>query len=237
MKNLIAVAVLALLSFAVPVKSQTNTRVLVGVQTGLTSFDSDFGVTIGIEQPLAKRFEIDASGQYSPVYSHTGLGRGSRYQTEAGGITWLSNTVGVYGDVAISGYTVPGLTKSSDVFKIGPVFRTSFFGLPGRIRTGYLQQFNDGINSNGIETSHEKGGTFSYEVRFPCAGPVCFRAQEGFSILRVLTQSNPICDGTFGITGGPNGGPCYRKPGYGGTFSFSFVVEFPRPRGNWYDNF
>jgi hypothetical protein len=54
---------------------------------------------------------------------------------------------------------------------------------------------------------------------------------------KVLGQSNPQCDGTFGITGGPNGGPCYRTGLFGGGVTASVSLEFPRRKGRENDVF
>ena len=142
---------------------------------------------------------------------------------------WLSQSWGLTGSAADSMYDVTLVTKDADYASGGLVYRGFIGGLPSRVFLKYIQQFNNGITPSGLESSHLMGVDLGVTTRYGCAGPTCYRLSFDFDAGRVLTQSNPVCDGTYGVTGGngPNG-TCPRQPAFGGGFTASFVMEFPR---------
>lgn len=236
MKNtMIAIALVLASLLSVPVKAQT--RVTVGVE-GARNFDnSSIGVAVGVEVPFLKRYELDLRDAFSPLESHVSLGGGRANRVSVGGVVWLSNTVGINAKIEDSTYNVTKATKDSDYFFGGLSYRTSLGGLPVRFSSDYIRQFNNGITASGLESSHLQGFDLGYTMRFGCLGAICIRSNEDFVFGRVLTQSNPVCDGTYGVTGGPNGGPCPRQAAFGGGVTASVTVEFPRHRGHEYDVF
>jgi hypothetical protein len=234
-RKLIAGLVLAAaLLFTPTVKAQ---RFTVGIAGG-DSFDNySLGVQAGIEIPFLKHYELDLKDTFSPVEAHVSLGSGRANKAEVGGIVWLSDSFGLTGKVEDSSYNVTKVGKDADYAFGGLAYRTVIGGLPTRLSLQYIQQFNNGISATGLETSHLKGADLGFTVRYGCTGRVCIRSTEDFTFGRVLTQGNPQCDGTYGIINGPNGGPCYRTPAFGGGFTGSVVFEFPRPRGHEYEKF
>jgi hypothetical protein len=230
--------VLALLfALLVPAHIGAQTRVLVGVAGGQAFDNSSLGVTAGLEIPFAKHYELDLKDTFSPFESHVALGGGRANIASAGGIIWFSPAWGITGRVEDSNYNVTKVTKDADYAFGGVVYRGLTLGLPARFTFSYLRQFNNGITPTGLESSHLQGGDVGFTVRLGCLGAVCVRTSEDFVFGRVLTQSNPVCDGTFGVTGGPGGGPCPRTAAFGGGMTASVSIEFPRHRGNEYDVF
>jgi hypothetical protein len=235
MKNLITAVLLACL-FVVPAKAQT--RVLVGLG-GAEAFDnSSLGVTASLEVPFAKRFELNLKDTFSPLESKVALGGGRANTARVSAIVWLTNSFGVTGAAEDSNYNVTKVTKDANYWFSGVVFRKVVGGLPARFSIQYIRQFNNGITPSGLESSHLQGGDLGYTMRFGCLGAVCVRTSEDIVFGRVLTQGNPICDGTYGVTGGngPNGS-CPRGTALGGGFTASITAEFPRHRGHEYDAF
>lgn len=232
MKILAAVLAVIML-FAV--KSRAQTRVLFGA-AGAQDFDnSSLGVTASIEVPFAKRLEVDLSDTFSPLESHVSLGGGRANTTNATGRIWFGSW-GVNGGAEDSMYDVTKVTKDGDYAFGGITKRAVVGGLPARFSFDYIRQFNNGITSTGLESSHLQGFEFGYTMRFGCVGSVCVRNSEDFVFGRVLTQGNPQCDGTYGLTGGPGGGPCYRTAAFGGGVKASITMEFPHPK-NEYEQF
>ncbi len=206
-------------------------RVLVGSTLGSFFGNNAFGVTAGAEIPFARRYELDLGETYSPLESHVALGSGSANRTSVGGHFWLVKDFGLNGSAEYSSYSVTTASKGGDYAFIGVTWRTFAWGIPTRFSFDYVRQFNNGISANGTESAHLQGADFSLVARLGCSGLLCSRAEFDYQVGHVLTQSNPICDGTYGITGGPNGGPCYRTGAWSGGASGSFVFEFPRHRG------
>jgi hypothetical protein len=229
--------VFAFLMLFVPT-THAQTRWLVGPEGALDYDNKSVGLLAAVEIPFAKRFELDLKDTFSPIETHVSLGGGRANILTAGGIVWLNQHWGVTGSVADSMYDVTKVTKDGDFASGGFVHRGYIGGLPARVSIKYVQQFNNGITPSGLESSHLQGVQVGISGRYGCTGPVCYRLSFTFDAGKVLTQSNPICDGTYGITGGngPNG-TCYRKGAIGGGSKFSFVLEFPRHRGHEYDVF
>lgn len=219
--------------------THAQTRVLIGA-TGGSSFGNLFvGPSVGVEIPVRKRFELDLRDDFAPVEQHIQLGSGWANNTDAGGIVWVTNAVGLNGDVTYSHYRV-SIAKSSEYARGGLTVRESYGGLPLRMTFDYVREFNNGIfpnNVTGTESAHLQAGEFDLDMRTGCSGPVCARLKFGAMIGVVKTQSNPVCDGTFGITGGPNGGPCYRPWVSSGSFTAGLAFEFPRRRATEQDAF
>jgi hypothetical protein len=238
MRNRIIVLLLLLVALLVPAHVGAQTRVLFGVSGG-DSFDNyNFGVQAGLEVPFAKHFELDLKDTFSPIESHVALGSGRANVASVGGIVWLTKSWGLSGQVEDSSYNVTKVTKDADYAFGGLVYRTILGGAPTRLTFDYVRQFNNGISPSGLESSHLQGASIGFSMRFGCVGAVCIRNSENFVFGRVLTQSNPVCDGTFGITGGngPNG-TCPRGSALGGGVTGSIMFEFPRRRGKENDVF
>lgn len=219
--------------------THAQTRVLVGPAGGAV-FDNDYGgFSAGIEIPFAKRFELDLSDTFAPLEYHVALGHGISNNIAANGRVWFHPTGhwGLEAGAKDSMYSVTKVSKDGDYAFGGLAYRNVIGGLPARISFDYVQQFNNGIDPNGVETNHVKALEVNTSVRFGCLGAVCVRLNYEFSAGYLLTQGNPQCDGTFGTTGGPNGGPCYRTGAYGGGTAASILFEFPRHRGHENDTF
>ena len=218
--------------------THAQTRWLVGPEGALDYDNKSVGLMAGVEIPFAKHFELDLKDTFSPIETHVALGGGRANITTAGGIVWLSQNWGLTGSVADSMYDVTKVTKDGDFASGGFIHRGYIGGLPARVSIKYVQQFNNGITPSGLESSHLQGVEVGITSRFGCLGVVCTRLSFAFDAGKVLTQSNPICDGTYGITGGngPNGS-CPRQSALGGGSTFSFVLEFPRHRGHEYEAF
>ena len=221
--------------FTAPAHAQT--RVLVGVAGAQAYDNSSVGVTASLEVPFLKRYELDLKDTFSPIESHVALGGGRANVTYAGGHIWLTNNWGLVGGAEDSMYDVTHVSKDADYAFGGLAWRGILGGAPTRFSFEYVRQFNNGIASTGVETSHLQGGDIGFTMRFGCIGVFCVRNSEDFTFGRVLTQGNPQCDGTFGITGGPNGGSCPRTGAFGGGVTASIALEFPRRRGREHDIF
>lgn len=199
-------------------------RLLVGASTG-SSFGNLFaGVRAGVEYPVNRHLELDAYDTYSPVEQHYPYGDGQANQAQVGGIVWLSRSIGANGYVEHSQYHV-SISKHAEYAAGGIVIRHAYSGMPVRFTFNYLQQWNNGIDSSGTESSHLRAGQFNLDMRVGHTGPVSYRVAFDFKVGHVLTQSNPTCDGLFGgsIT-------CPRGGASSGAFAGSVSVEWPRRR-------
>lgn len=238
MKKLIAVIALSLVSLFAPqrVSSQAvQPRVLLGL-SGSDAFDNlSAGLMAGLEIPI-RRVELDFADSYSPYESHMGLGQGHANIASFGTHVWLTSKFGLTGKIEDSGYSVTQVSKTGFYSEGGMSVRTYLGGLPSRIEFGYTQQVNNGI-VNGVETSHLRGAYFGTDTRLGCAGFGCFRMSEQFSIGKVLTQGNPVCDGTLGNGSQIGESYCPRGSAVGGGVTVSLTMEFPRHRGHEDDLF
>jgi hypothetical protein len=208
--------------------ANAQTRFLTGV-TGVQDFDnSSIGVTAGIEVPFAKHYELDLKDTFSPFESHVALGGGRANLATVGGFVWLSKSFGLTGHVDDSSYNVTKVTKDADYGFGGLAYRGILGGLPARFTLSYIRQFNNGITPTGLESSHLQGVDLGFTVRFGCLGDVCIRTSEDFTAGRVLTQGNPICDGSYPLPTGTTA--CPRGIAIGGGVEGSLLIEFPRRR-------
>jgi hypothetical protein len=225
-----ATVLLAALIFTPVVHAQT--RVLAGVSGGASFGNLFVGPSVAIEAPIGNRFEFDAGDDFAPVEQHIRLGSGWANTVEASGIVWLNKSVGLNGGVDYSHYHV-SIAKSGEFARGGAVIRKSYQGMPLRLTFDYIREFNNGIFPNtvtGTESAHLQAGEFDLDMRVKCYGPACYRLKFGFMVGVVLEQANPICDGSIGWTGGPNGGPCPRTRASSGSFTTALSFEFPRRR-------
>lgn len=202
-------------------------RALVGANMGDSFGNLFFGPSVALEWPITRHFELDLKDNFSPIEQHIALGNGWANQVYAGGIGWITKSVGVNGNVEYSNYRV-SISKHATYANGGVTFRTARPGIPMRFTFDYVRQFNNGIDATGTESAHLNAGDFNLDMRVACHLNFCFRLSFDFKIGHVLTQSNPQCDGTFGVTGGPNGGPCPRTGASSGAFSSILSMEFPR---------
>jgi hypothetical protein len=209
-----------------------GTRILIGPSGGDSYDNYQFGVSGGIEQPIGKHLELDFTYRYSPVEKHVALGSGHANLVYGGAYIWLTDHIGLTGRVESSGYAVTRVSKRADYVFGGLAYRAKVGGLPARFTLSYTQQFENGVSTTGLETPHLKGLDFGFSVRLGCKGAVCFRESSDFQFGHVLTQGNPVCDGSYGkaIT-------CPRTGAFGGGTIATFAFEFPRPRGHEADVF
>lgn len=236
MKKLI-IAFALMLASMFSTQANAQTRVLFGV-AGAQAFDnSSVGVSAAVEVPFAKHYELDLKDTFSPFESKVALGGGRANIAVVGGNIWFSQSWGITGRVEDSSYNVTKVSKDADYAFGGIAYRGIVGGLPARFTLQYIRQFNNGITPSGVESSHLQGGDVGFTVRFGCIGAVCIRNSEDFVFGSVWTQGNPQCDGSIGITGGPNGGSCPRGRAVGGGVTASIMLEFPRHRGHEYERF
>jgi hypothetical protein len=205
--------------------SQAQTRWLVGLSGGDSWDNYSVGIAAAAEIPFAKRYELDLKDTFSPVEAHVSLGAGRANITNAGGHIWLTPRWGLNGSVSDSMYDVTKVTKDADYAFGGVSYRGIIAGQPTRFTFDYIRQFNNGITPSGLESSHLQGFDLGVTTRMGCALAFCIRLNEEFSLGRVLTQSNPVCDGSFGgkIT-------CARTAAFGGGVTAGLLFEFPRRR-------
>lgn len=233
MKNfIIAAALFVLMCLAPTAKSQT--RVLVGASGGESFGNGSIGVMGAVEVPITKHFEFDLKDVFSPVESHVALGHGTANIVGGGGIVWATKNMGFAGSAEYSTYNVTQVSKGGLYVYGGPVWRVRVLDFPGRFEVDYLRELHNGI-TNGVETSHMQGVAVSLDLRLGCAGAVCFRMKEQFAIGRVLTQGNPVCDGTDGPIAAVLS--CPRRGATGGSMMVTFGVEFPRRKATENDTF
>lgn len=209
-----------------------QTRVLVGTMVGSSFGNYFFGLKGGIEIPFASRYELDSQETISPFERHVALGSGWANQVSAGGHLWLTKGFGLNFSAEYSNYSVTTVRKGGEFVFGGVTWRKIAWGVPARFSLNYIREFNNGISANGTESARLQGGEFLMVARMGCSGFVCSRVEFDFQAGHVLTQGNPICDGTYGITGGPNGGPCFRTGAWSGGATMGFILEFPSRPGN-----
>lgn len=217
--------------------AHAQTRVVIGGEGGIDFNNKILGVTAGIEQPFAKHFEIDLYGTFDPLESKTGYGSGFSYSTYGVFTGWFSDHWGLNGQFDRGAYTVTQAHKTAYYTYGGVSYRNFVWGSPARFDFDYFRQIHNGIAADGTETNHVQGGSVSFSVRLGCAKSFCVRLDETVDAGHVLQQGNPMCDGTFGNTGGPNGGPCKRQGSVSGGATAAVVFEFPRRQGQEDESF
>ena len=225
MKNYLIGFVLFILA---GISTGAQTRILVGPAGGIDFNNETFGGVLQIRQPITKHFEISLTDTASPIESHLGVGTGFSNITNIGGIVWLAQHFGISGSGEYSMYNVTTARKGAYYTQFGPIFRLHVSDFPARLSFGGSLQVHNGISADGIESSHLKGAYAELEILLGCAGKFCVLTDEKLDGGRVLEQGNPACDGTFGVTGGPGGGPCFRTAANGGGFTGSLKFQFPR---------
>lgn len=217
---------------------QAQTNFLIGA-TGGDVYSNVYGGLVGrVEVPFAKRLELDIDGELSPRISLNGytinlekklnLGTGFGYTVGTTGRVYFTHAWALDGGIEESAYSVTATSKAQYFTKGGFTYRRIWLGVPTRFTFDYIREVANGIQSNGDESSHLQGGSVTIEGRLGCASVMCFRMSTNIQGGRVLQQGNPVCDGTFGTTGGPNGGPCPRAASTSGGASMSLYLEFPR---------
>jgi hypothetical protein len=232
-----------------------HSRFLIGMHGGGDLGNYFASLDMGIEVPFAKRFELDISDGFSPVFkvynvvipfeSHVNLGAGSANITTVGGIIWITpgKSVGLSGSTDYSTYST-NIHKGSYYAHGGLTWRKVAWGIPTRFTFGYFRQFNNGIacgtvaacalpGANGTETDHVQGGEFGFTSRMGAVGPTVIRMTFSTNVAHLLTQGNPVCDSTFGVTGGngPNGS-CPRTGTVSGGASMGISFEFLRHKNH-----
>lgn len=199
-------------------------RLLVGASTGSSFGNLFLGPAVAVEWPVNRHLELDVRDEFDPLEEHIALGTGWANQVQGGGIVWLSRSIGANGYVEHSQYHV-SISKHAEYAAGGIVVRHAYSGMPVRFTFNYLQQWNNGIDAGGTESSHLRAGQFNLDMRVDHTGPVSYRVAFDFKVGHVLTQSNPFCDGSYGgsIT-------CPRGGASSGAFSGTVSVEWPRRR-------
>ena len=229
MRKFLVAALLVLSAFSTKLRAQDQPLIYVG-GTGGYSFSNGFiGPVIGFELPI-KRLEFSGEESFDPVEHHASLGSGYAEQTSVRTDLWLTNHWSVNGQYQVSSYHTK-ISKAGQYAYAGVAWYGIVGGQTTEFTFSYFQQLNNGISSNGTETDHVKGGSFEFFTRMGCSGVFCYRFYGEFEAGHLLTQGNPVCDGTYGVTGGPNGGLCPRQGAVSGGASLGFAVEFPRHRG------
>ena len=226
MKKIFAVFAMLVGLFCIP-SAHAQTRILTGI-TGGDAFDNlSLGGSLGIEVPVLHRFEFDLRDKFSPYERHTALGTGKANLMSGSGIVWLTKSFGLTATTESSSYSVTQVSKSAVYIYAGPIYRTMWWEFPVRIEGDYIRQASNGLY-NGIETSQLQGGALSADVRLGCAGQGCFRLKEQIIVGHVLTQGNPLCDGTLGNGSQVGFSPCPRSSALSGGVSATISWEFPR---------
>lgn len=208
-----------------------QTTVLVGGEGGINFNNKFLGATAGLEQSFGKHFEIDLTGAFDPIEAKTAYGNGFSYSTSVDATGWFSDHWGLNGQIDRAAYTITKARKTGYFAYGGFSYRNLVWGSPAHFEFDYFQQIHNGIAADGTETNQTKGGSVTFSVRLGCGNSFCVRLDEIVDAGHVLQQGNPMCDGTFGNTGGPNGGPCKRQGAMSGGAQASVVFEFPRRRG------
>lgn len=230
MKKIILALAILLLSFVSTAKAQT--RILVGAGGSIAWDNKSVGASFAIEIPFLKHYELDLKDTFSPFETHVALGDGYANLASVGGHIWLTNSFGLNGKVERTNYAVTQVSKVADYAFGGVTYRTVAMGVPVRFSLDYIGQFNNGVSPSGVETSHLQGAALIIENRLGCAGPFCFRLENEQSFGRVLTQGNQYCDGSIGPqTCGS------RTPAFGGGFTGTLYLEFPRHKDTENDAF
>jgi len=226
--------VMGLIVIAPPMRAQT--RFLVGSSGGISFNNESIGVLAATETPFGANYELDFRDVFSPVESHVALGHGMANVFRTTDILWLNGLIGLTGAIEYSNYDVTHVSKGGYYTFAGPIFRFRLWDAPNRLEFSYIREVANGIH-NGIETSHLQGVDVYWTARLGCSGPMCFRFSEDFAVGRVLTQGNPVCDGTYGNGSQVGFSPCPRSGAVGGSFSASVTIEFPRRLGRESDPF
>jgi len=232
---------------SLPYKNQTSVRYLVGATGGDSFNNTNLGVTVGVEVPFLKRFEIDLKDNFLPLETKRALGTGDANIVRSSGYVWLTNKFGFVGNAELSSYSISQVNKASIYIFGGPVIRHTFFGVPARYELDYVGQIdnhiinqfliNHNLQTGGIETAHMKGVRFAITMRAGCFSNFCIRIDEEYSLGHGLAQGDPLCDGTIGNGSQVGLSPCPRKGGLIGSVSASVRFEFPRHKGREYDLF
>lgn len=212
---------LILMLLASPVMAQT--RVLVGAEAGSSFGNLYAGPVVAIEIPV-HRFELDLKDSFAPIEEHVDLGTGWANRVQGGWIVWVMKSLGVNANAEYSNYKTQ-ISKHAEYAASGIVLRKSVDFMPMRFTFNYVWEFNNGIDATGTESGHLKAGDFNLDMRVACHLNFCIRTQFDSKIGVVLTQSNPVCDGSYGgrIT-------CARDSASSGAFSVAVLFEWPRRR-------
>lgn len=210
--SLIFLLILLLILFIAPAISAQ--KVVVGVDGGSSFGNMFIGPTVGLEVPFAKRYELDLYDTFAPIEEHIALGHGWSNQAKAGGIVFLTDHFGLNGYAEYSNYST-NIYKANEYALGGVNYETTGMLL----NFDYLREFNNGISSAGIESSHIQGGDFGMKIRTYCNKHICYRVDFDFKVGRVLEQGNEACDGSYGPV------TCPRTAAIAGAFTGAFVIE------------
>ena len=202
-----------------------QTRVLTGINLSVDYGNKSVGAQVGIEQPFAKRFEVDLYDTASPIESHIALGSGWANIATLGGIGWLIQRIGIQADLKQSRYSVTSASKAAYYLTVGPVVRFRVENSPSRILFSYYRQVANGISSNGTESSRLHGVSVAWDIRAACNAHACLRINETLDVGRVLDQGNPANDSAAAAQA--NGQAYHPRIGvWSGGFSGTIAVEF-----------
>jgi hypothetical protein len=201
-----------------------HVRIIAGVNGG-SIYGNDFlDLVTGIEAPLPHS-EADAAATFTPLEHKIGLGFGTAWSVRAGGIAWLTRSVGLNTYVSHGAYRVARASKAGSDLLCGVTFRTYAFDAPLRLSFDYVRQIDNHL-VGGTESNYLQGGDFNLIWRMGAVGPTVWRMTLDVQTGWVKDQGNPVCDGTLGgrIT-------CPRTSSNSGGASIGLQFEFPRRHG------
>jgi hypothetical protein len=219
MKRLLILPVL--LALTLPLHAQH--RYLVGGSVGDSFNNTNAGVAATLEVPFTRHYEFDLTDIFSPLESKRVYGNGNANILRGSSIVWITNGFGLTANAELSSYKVTQISKSTVYVFGGPVWRSAIWGFPTRIELHYLREMDNGIIS-GVETQHLQGGQIKVSIRMGCFSKTCIRVTEEYALGHVLTQGNPVCDGSYG----PVVPSCARIGKIGGSVEAMIQFEFPR---------
>jgi len=205
--------------------AKAQSRLLVGPNGGYVLDNAFLGGALSVEVPI-QRFEVDLNGRGSFEH-HSGLGNGWSEENQVKTLAWITSRFGLDGTADRDAYGVPHITKSLSFVQAGAVWRGHLDERPVRLTVNYVREYKNRIDRSGTETPKLQGGQIVFDARVGCTKSYCVRLKEEFTVGHVLTQGNPVCDGTFGLTGGPNNGPCPRQGAWSGGSEVTVFLELP----------
>jgi hypothetical protein len=229
------------------VKYPTSSQYWVGVTGGDSFNNTNLGIEVGLEKPFSKRFAISLTERFLPLETKRALGTGDANIVRGTTYVWLTPKFGFAANAELSSYSISQVNKATIYVFGGPVWRHTIFGAParleldyvGQVDNHYINQFlvNHNLQTGGIEPGQMQGARFALNLRAGCFSNFCVNINEEYSLGRVLTQGNPICDGTIGNGSQAGIASCPRGSGISGSVAASVRFVFPRPRGHENDLF
>jgi hypothetical protein len=198
-------AILAVLLFAS--SAQAQTRVLVGPEAGQQYSSTYIGIQGGVEQPIGKRLELDATARLYLYERKTDQGTGTMNNENVMALARLTNFVSLAGGAEYKHYAVTKLTKSSYYTLAGIAIDHDWLGSPNRVELLYVREFQN-YEIRGIDPNRLQAARVSVDTVIDCSKRACYRLRWEVDAGRVLTQG--------------------RAAKMSGGASVAFLLEFPR---------